>query len=225
MKTLVGVRPTGKLHLGHYFSVIKPALEENADVLVARYHAPFGDWVQMSDNLFSFGLKPKIQDVNDELYFKLLELASFGELNRMTQFKDKGKINVHLFVYPILMTCDLIGYDKVIVGDDQRQHLEFAKRLLKKIDLPCPEPDFRGGRIMSLIDPSKKMSKSEPNGCLFLDDNFELKLKKAVTTKEGIKNLTYIAKQFNVKWDPKDNLHSKIVLADAIKKEIDSKRI
>lgn len=51
MKTLVGIRPTGRLHIGHYFSVIKPALKENADVLVARYHAPSGDWKKLVNDL------------------------------------------------------------------------------------------------------------------------------------------------------------------------------
>lgn len=216
MKTLVGIRPTGKLHLGHYFSVIKPALEEQADVLIAQYHAPGQNYDQLVEDLDRYGVKPskiKVQSLDPEKYFRLLELASFGELSRMTQFKDKKQANAHLFIYPVLMAHDVIGYDKVIVGDDQKQHLEFARRLLKKAGLKYPEGDYRGGRVMSLTDPTKKMSKSDPKGCLFLDDDFDKKLQKAVTTPEGIKNLKYIASQFGVKWDNKNNQDSKTRLA------------
>jgi tryptophanyl-tRNA synthetase len=224
MKTIVGIRPTsGRLHIGHYFSVIKPAIEEKARILIAEYHAPecTGDDIAKMVTMMNRALGGA-KDIfytfqsamfNAPLYFKLLSVAKMGELERMTQYKSAKVKTPHLLVYPVLMAHDLVGYDKVIVGEDQKQHVEYANVLFKRLGLKPIKGDFRGGRVMSLIDPTKKMSKSEPEGCLFLDDDFEEKLKKAVTTPAGIKNLTYIAKQFHVTWNPKLNKESKELLA------------
>lgn len=217
MKTLVGIRPTGQLHIGHYFSVIKPALETGADVLIARYHAPENDYTNMMMEVALYGVTVKLQELNTDLYFRLLSFARDGELRRMTQFKSKEK-TAAMYAYPVLMAHDVVGYDKVIVGEDQKQHLEYAKVLLKRAGLPYPQGDYRGGRVMDLLDPTKKMSKSEPRGCLFLGEDPLPKLRKAVTTPTGIKNLAYIAKQLGVGYDPKNNLQSKELLAEAIKK-------
>jgi len=223
MRTLVGIRPSGKLHIGHYFSVIKPAILENADVLIARYHAPSFNFLPLVETLKRFNVSVKLQELDATLYFRLLECSSFGELSRMTQFKDKGMKNAHLFCYPVLMACDMVGYDRVIVGEDQRQHLEFAKRLLSRVNLKSPEGDFRGGRIMSLTDPTKKMSKSDPKGCLFLDDDFGLKLQKAVTTEPGIRNLKNIALQFDYDYDESHNAESKKILAGLLSEKFKRK--
>lgn len=224
MKTIVGIRPTGRLHIGHYFSVIKPALEEKADVLIATWHASPPVSTKEGHDLFlklsKWGLKVKFQSIDISYYYHLLSVARMGELERMTQYKSAKVKTPHLLIYPVLMAHDLVGYDRVIVGDDQRQHVEYANVLFKRLGLPKIKGDYRGGRIMSLTDPTKKMSKSEPEGCLFLDDDFEAKLKKAVTTPLGIKNLTYIAKQFGMKWNPKKNEESKIKLAQILKKKI-----
>jgi len=225
MQTIVGIRPTGKLHIGHYFSVIKPALEEKATVLIANLHAPDSvseEVVYLREELESYGIKKIVvqsEVFNAKTYFYFLEHTTFGELRRMTQFKTY-KQTPHLLTYPVLMASDLVGYDKVIVGEDQKQHIELANRLFKRLDYPTIKGDFRGGRIMSLTNPKKKMSKSEPDGCLFLEDNFEEKLRKAVTTPEGIKNLKYIAKQFGVQWNSKNNLESKIRLAKALERSV-----
>lgn len=221
MKTLVGIRPTGRLHIGHYFSVIKPALEEGADVLVATYHAP-EYYPKMVSELKKYIPDQQIklqEDLFDpSLYFHLLSLTSDGELRRMTQYKSSKKPTAHLYVYPVLMACDVVGYDRVIVGEDQRQHLEFARRLLSRtMDKDqIPVGDYRGGRVMSLANPAKKMSKSDPKGCLFLDEDPLPKLMKAVTTIEGTNNLSQLAEMIGVNYDPANNEESKKRLAEAI---------
>ncbi len=198
MKTIVGIRPTGSLHIGHYFSVIKPALEEKAHVLIARYHAPEAtrnDVKYLRRQLLKFGINPKLQMVDDKLFFTLLNAARDGELRRMIQYKTSKVKTAHLFVYPVLMAHDLVGYDRVIVGQDQKQHVEYANLLFKRVGLPAIEGDYRAGRIMSLTDPRKKMSKSEPQGCLFLDDSPEeirRKIRKAPSTATGFANLVTI---------------------------------
>ncbi len=135
---------------------------------------------------------------NSELTVILNNFTPMGELSRMTQFKDKSErqtenINAGLFDYPVLMAADILLYDAafVPVGDDQVQHLELARTLARKFNgrfaktFVEPKPLLtNASRIMSLDDPSKKMSKSRPQGCLFLDDTPEEirnKLKRAVT--------------------------------------------
>lgn len=201
-KHLVGVRPSGRLHIGHYASVIKPAIEHEADILIAEYHAPditHGNPKQstiLKHQLEKF-VKPsqiKYQSRNFEpmLFFKLLEVTPSGLLKHMPQYKEKEK-NALMFSYPVLMAYDLIGYDYVIVGDDQRPHIEFANDILPKIGRKCPKAIYDGGKIMDLRHPERKMSKSEPSSCLFLDDkDYEKKIMKAVTNFEGLENLENI---------------------------------
>lgn len=220
MKTIVGIRPTGKLHLGHYFSVIKPALEEGADVLIARYHAPEEEWRTLYNDPRLFGMWVILQRLNVDLYFKLLNASRFGELSRMTQFKSQ-KPTPHLLIYPVLMCHDLVGYDRVIVGEDQRQHVEYANVLFKRLGLPKIEAKFTC-RIMGFRDPTKKMSKSDPKGCLFLDDPPEVKEKKimkAVTTPEGRKNLEFLYKEFVGGTPPEKNIDLKKELIKGIGKQ------
>ena len=198
-KYLVGVRPSGRLHIGHYASVIKPALEHKADILIAEYHAPdisHGEPKQstiLKHQLQQF-VKPsqiKYQSRNFDamLFFKMLEITPSGLLKHMPQYKEKDK-NALMFTYPVLMAYDLIGYDYVIVGDDQRAHIEFAKDILHKVNRKCPEAIYDGGKIMDLRHPDRKMSKSDPDSCLFLDDrDYERKITKAVTDEAGVKNL------------------------------------
>lgn len=202
---LAGVRPTGRLHIGHYFSVVKPALELDADVLIAEYHAPQSsveDFRHVAHTLQSFGIKDiRLQSVafDAQVYFELLSIARVGELERMTQYMTAGDDNdAHLLVYPVLMVHDVLGYDEVLVGDDQTQHINYARDLIERynrvfnkgVRLPIARPV--GGRVMSLTDPVRKMSKSEPDGCLFLDDTpqeIERKVKAAVMDKIGHANL------------------------------------
>lgn len=194
MKYLVGVRPNGQLHLGHYASVIKPALKYDADVLIAEYHAPSGGAQTFRRELVKLGVKSnriKLQRTtfDGQLYFSLLEATPTGLLNHMPQYKEKDK-NALMFTYPVLMAHDVANYDYVIVGDDQRPHIEFAKDILHKVKAKCPEPIYEGGKVMDLRHPERKMSKSDPKTCLFLNDpDYKEKIEKAVTDTAGLKNL------------------------------------
>jgi len=135
---------------------------------------------------------------HSELAIILNNLTPFPELQRMTQFKDKSanqpkNINVGLFDYPVLMAADILLYDAefVTVGDDQLQHLEFTRTLARKFNSTFgktfvePKPKLTATpRLMSLDDPTKKMSKSRPAGCIFLSDSIDViqqKIKRAVT--------------------------------------------
>ena len=145
-----------------------------------------------------------------------------GELSRMTQFKDKSAkmkenaIGLGLFAYPVLMACDIVLYDTTIVpvGEDQVQHVELTRDLVNRINnrygdiLTMPKAELRkvGKRIMSLSDPTVKMSKSDPKGDIFLKDEpavIRKKIMSAVTdsgsevkfdpeNKPGISNLLTI---------------------------------
>jgi tryptophanyl-tRNA synthetase len=139
------------------------------------------------------------EEFDAKLYFELLSIARVGELERMTQYMSGGDDNdAHLLVYPVLMVHDIFGYDDVYVGEDQTQHVNYARDLIQRYNrvfggdtvLPVAVPI--GGRVMSLTEPTKKMSKSEPDGCLFLDDSPEeirRKIKAATMTDEGRQNL------------------------------------
>jgi tryptophanyl-tRNA synthetase len=136
-----------------------------------------------------------------ELTWVLNCVSRMSELERMTQYKDKAKkqqenVSVGLFDYPVLMAADILLYqtDLVPVGDDQKQHLELTRDLAIRFNrdygetfkVPDPYIQKLGGRIMSLSDPLKKMSKSDddPNGCVLLMDDADTvlrKFKRAVT--------------------------------------------
>lgn len=218
---ITGVRPTGQMHIGHYFSVIKPAKEiPYLTVLIAEHHAPQGHLTdrtavdKMVKTLVRFGVpKENIRYQSEEFdattYFQLLSIAKVGELERMTQYMAAAEVlgqgqgrDAHLLVYPILMVHDVFGYDEVYVGDDQTQHVNYARDLIERYNRVFPGSDIVlpkavpvGGRVMSLTDPTKKMSKSDPEGCLFLDDSLhkiEQKIKKATMTPEGKENLVQL---------------------------------
>lgn len=141
-----------------------------------------------------------------------------GELSRMTQFKDisskiaaksdakDAHIGLGIFTYPVLMACDIILYDADIVpvGEDQKQHVELARDLVVRFNhkygevLKMPHPEVRkvGARIMSLSDPTKKMSKSDPKGDIYLTDDLAIVRKKIMSAVTDMGN--------EVKYD-KDN--------------------
>ncbi len=136
-----------------------------------------------------------------ELMWFLNTITPLGDLKRMTQFKDKSQIqkenvNAGLLNYPLLMAADILLYDAkyVPVGDDQLQHLELTREIARKFNKTFgktfvePKPILNSAsRIMNLNNPLKKMSKSEPTGCLFLDDKpaiIKSKILKAVTDSE-----------------------------------------
>lgn len=140
-----------------------------------------------------------------ELTWVLSCHAMFGELSRMTQFKDKSSknpdnINAGLFTYPVLMASDILLYDAaaVPIGHDQKQHVELARDIAARFNgiyrntfiVPEPFTPKLGGRIMSLADPSRKMDKSDPNPAAFISladdkDTIIKKFKRAVTDSDS----------------------------------------
>lgn len=202
-----GIQPSGRLHIGNYLGALKNHVAlQNAGAHACRFmvvdlHSLTQDFEpkdkqgQILDILASFlaaGIDPKksilfVQSdvpAHSELAWILSTITPFGEMSRMTQFKDKAarqeeNINVALFTYPILMAADILLYDAaaVPVGEDQVQHLELARTLARKFNARFGETFAEPqsvltpeSRIMSLTDPARKMSKSEAAGCLFLDD-------------------------------------------------------
>lgn len=143
---------------------------------------------------------------HSELAWVLGTYTGMGECQRMTQFKDKSaknesNVNVGLFSYPVLMACDILLYQAnlVPVGEDQKQHLELTRTLAQRFNhnysdtFAIPEPFIPkvGGRIMSLQEPTSKMSKSDPNqnATIFLNDSNEViikKIKRAVTDSDAL---------------------------------------
>ncbi len=235
-----GIQPTGKLHIGNYLGALKNfvALQNSGKYrcyfFVADLHSLTEDFnpkekpAQVKDvilDMLAAGINPKksvifIQSAipaHSELAWILNTITPFGELSRMTQFKDKSErasenINLGLFDYPVLMAADIILYDAkfVPVGDDQLQHLEFTRTIARKFNkkfgktLIEPQPILtETSRVMALDNPKKKMAKSRPAGCLFIDDSPDVirkKIMSAVTDsgseikadmegKEGIGNL------------------------------------
>jgi tryptophanyl-tRNA synthetase len=217
-----GAQPTGNLHIGNYLGALVNwvALQDEYESFycIVNLHAitlPQNPLVLKQKTLdlariyLAAGVNPQVStifiqsDVSEhaELAWILSTIARMGELERMTQFKDKGKGNteragVGLFTYPVLMASDILLYqtDLVPVGKDQKQHLELSRDLAERFNrdfgetFVVPEPYIPpvGANILSLQDPSKKMSKSDenPNGSIFLLDDADTitkKIKRAVT--------------------------------------------
>lgn len=198
-RVLSCIQPTGQMHYGNYFGAVKNwiNLQENYNCFfgVVDYHAitmPYqpkklreNTW-SLIFNLLSCGIKAEnlfIQSLvpeHTELAWILASQASYGQLTRMTQFKDKsqqsksvssdGFISTALFSYPILQAADILIYqaDFVPVGQDQQQHLELTRNIaerfnaqFKKEFFTLPDPLFSNTpKILSTADPSRKMSKS-----------------------------------------------------------------
>src|SRR3989344_260219 len=219
-----GIQPTGSLHIGNYLGALKNFVELQDSgayecyFFIADYHSltePFTKEEKerrvlgLAATFLAAGLDPKrstlfIQShvpASTELAWILSALTPFGELRRMTQFKEKGgekdSANVGLFTYPVLMAAGILLYDAktVPVGEDQLQHLQLARTLARKFNAKFGKVFIEPKalmtdvpRLMSLKDPQKKMSKSDPAGCLFLDDAPEAIRKKvmgAVTDSGG----------------------------------------
>jgi len=217
-----GAQPTGNLHIGNYLGALKNWVnlqnEYESFFCIVNLHAitlPQNPEILKQKTLdlariyLAAGIDPEVStifiqsDVSEhaELAWILSCIARMGELERMTQFKDKGKGNteragVGLFTYPVLMAADILLYGThlVPVGKDQKQHLELSRDLAIRFNrdfgetFVVPEPYIPpvGANILSLQDPSKKMSKSDENAngsILLLDDADTImkKFKKAVT--------------------------------------------
>ncbi|MBB6670899.1 tryptophan--tRNA ligase [Cohnella nanjingensis] len=220
-RVLSGIQPSGKLTLGNYIGAMKNyvALQEEAEcfymivdlhaITVAQEPAALREQTESVAALFvAAGVDPKQASIfvqshvpaHAELGWMMTTLSYMGELERMTQFKDKSEgkdaVGAGLFVYPSLMAADILLYkaDLVPVGDDQKQHLELTRDLAGRFNhrfgdtLVVPEPFIPkvGARIMSLDDASKKMSKSSPNAGSFIalldsPDDIRKKISRAKT--------------------------------------------
>jgi tryptophanyl-tRNA synthetase len=238
-----GIKPTGAVQLGNLLGALRLWVEDqhrdDSIYCVVDLHALTvpqdptelrARTLELAQILVAVGLDPEVCTLfvqshvheHAELAWILECTASFGELRRMTQFKEKSDqaefVSGGLFTYPALMAADILLYDseRVPVGDDQKQHLELTRDLAQRFNgrygdvFVVPEPSIPrvGARVMDLQEPTAKMSKSEdsPQGCvLVLEDlaSVARKFKRAVTdsdnevrydpaTKPGVSNLLEI---------------------------------
>lgn len=241
-KLLSGIQPSNKLTLGNYFGAIKSYVDFQNDfdsyIFVANLHVitnPKIDFKSIIENtktvvcMYSAcGLDLKKNHVfiqsdvaaHPQLEHILMCNSTIGELNRMTQFKDKSKkftnangtdtIPAGLFTYPVLMAADILLYDPefVPVGSDQKQHMELTQNLAMRMNkkygeiftIPKPYIPKVGARIMDLQDPNIKMSKSTANqkGVIYLLDEPEVARKKIMSAKTDSLNQV----KFDVKNQP-----------------------
>ena len=243
MRAITGVQPTNILHIGNLFGAVLPsiALQKDYDLfmMVVDLHAitvPQDPKTLRANILFATaayiaaGADPTKTVIfqqsqvpaHTELAWLLQTRARMGEMERMTQFKDKSRdkgedVSVGLYTYPVLMAADILLYDNdvVPVGEDQKQHLELTRDLAQRFNrdfgetftVPKPIIAQLGGRVLGLDNPEKKMSKSAPtpkNYISIMDDadTIRKKIKAAVTDSErlitvddarpGLKNLLTI---------------------------------
>ena len=226
-RMLSGIKPTGQLTLGNYIGALRNFVKYQDDyemiVFIANLHCitEYQDPKELRKNLtdavalyLACGLdhnKATIflqTDVKEHAQLGYIMACNtyLGELNRMTQFKDKTQkgeknLTAGLYTYPCLMAADILLYDAnyVPVGEDQKQHVELTRDLAERFNnkysetFTVPEPLIAqvGARIMSLSDPSKKMSKSDETnkGCIYLLDDINVARKKvmsAVTDSIGV---------------------------------------
>lgn len=231
MKTILsGIQPSGRLTLGNYLGAIKNfvKLQNEGDydeffVFIADMHAitvPKNP-TELRQNIrklaalyLASGLDPSkvtlfIQsEVHEhaEIGYYLQTISYIGELERMTQYKDKklkqvDGVSSALLTYPVLMAGDILLYNAsaVPIGQDQKQHLELTRTLAERFNskfgetfhIPDPLIVKSGAKIMSLQDPTKKMSKSDPleKACIYLDDSeavIRKKIASSVTDSDGI---------------------------------------
>jgi tryptophanyl-tRNA synthetase len=218
MKYLVGIQPTGKIHIGNYLGCLKKGLELQAqghDVtfLIANYHSlttdNFSD--ETEKELVRLGCKNIKRQTPEytELFFKLCCKMNLGTLLKMPQYKDK-KDNVEydlgLMLYPVLMAADIMMNDPdvVIVGKDQVAHIDLCNDISKRVGGKYYKYEFGDvDKVMSLIDPTKKMSKSagEKHVLYLFDEDYFGKLKKANMNEEGLKNIQLIAKNLGLDYE------------------------
>ena len=216
---LSGIKPTGQLQLGNYIGALRNFAKYQDDnevfVFIADLHAltlPIDPQVLYNNtrDIVAFylacGLDPEKATIflqsqvpaHSELGTILGNYAYMGEMNRMTQFKEKASklneksIGLGLFTYPVLMAADILLYnaETVPVGEDQKQHVELCRNLAERFNhrykedvfvIPTPVINKTGARIMSLSDPTKKMSKSDAKGDIFLKDDLKQARKKVMS--------------------------------------------
>jgi tryptophanyl-tRNA synthetase len=226
-----GIQPTGNLHLGNYLGALRNWKETQADYdnifCIVDLHAitqPIDPKElhqsirQLAALYLACGLDLRYCKLfvqshvrqHAEMSWIMECYTPTGWLNRMTQFKAKAgenpdTVGTGLYCYPVLMACDILLYQTnyVPVGDDQRQHIEFARDLAQRFNslygqqvFTIPEGQIRevGARIMALDDPTKKMSKSDPNPnsrINLLDDPKTIKQKIARATTDSLRLVTF----------------------------------
>src|SRR3954467_2709413 len=226
-RVLSCIQPTGEVHLGNYLGALRNwvAGQHDADAFhgIVDLHAltvteqpgVIGDTtVRLAAVLFAIGLDPDVATVfvqshvveHNQLCWVMECTASFGELSRMTQFKDKSAkregdfVSAGLFTYPALQAADILLYDAqaVPVGEDQRQHIEITRDLALRFNhrfgetfvIPKAVTPKAGARVMDLQDPTSKMSKTGETeaGCIMLMDDpgdISRKFKRAVTDSDN----------------------------------------
>jgi len=238
-----GIKPTGPVQLGNLLGALRAWVDDQhrADALycVVDLHALTvpqdpatlrAATTELAQLLLAVGIDPDVSTLflqsevreHTELSWVLECTAAFGELRRMTQFKDKSTgaefVSAGLFTYPALMAADILLYDtdEVPVGDDQRQHLELTRDLAERFNarygdtfvVPQATHPPVAARVMDLAEPTRKMSKSEdsPQGTILVLEDLDAvarKIKRAVTdtdndvrfdpeTKPGVSNLLSI---------------------------------
>lgn len=247
MRIFSGIQPTGEIHIGNYLGAIKQwiDLQEKNECIycIVDLHALTSEYdpdelqnsiINKAIVYLAAGIDPaksiiavqsRIKE-HTELCWYLTTVTPIGELERMTQYKEKTRrrkknSNAGLLNYPILMAADILLYDSEIVpvGEDQKQHIELAREIARKFNsrfgetfkIPKPKLPQNSARIMSLKNPERKMSKSgEKEGAITLFDDaktIEKKIKSAVTDtdnkikynpkdKPGISNLLVIYSEF-----------------------------
>ena len=225
-RVLSCIQPTGDVHLGNYLGALRNWVsgQDKADVFhgIVDLHAltvteksgTIGtNTLQLAAMLFAVGLNPDVATVfvqshiaeHSQLGWIMECTVSFGELSRMTQFKDKSAkrkaefVSAALFTYPALQAADIWLYaaNEVPVGDDQRQHIEITRDIAIRFNhrfgdtfvIPKAVTPTSGARVMDLQNPTAKMSKSgdDDSGVIFLLDEptkIEKKFKRAVTDSE-----------------------------------------
>ena len=218
MRVLTGLQPSGSLTLGNYIGAIKQMIkyqeEYESFIFIADMHAITvpQEPSKLKENIKSLlaiylasGVDPNKNTIflqSENVYHAnvswILEcLTPYGELGRMTQFKDKKEKNANfsagLLTYPVLMASDILLYDTdfVPVGKDQKQHVELARNIAERVNkkygeiFKIPEPliPTDGAKILDLVDPTKKMSKSSdnPKGVIYILDDEKIIRKKIMS--------------------------------------------
>ncbi len=248
-----GIQPTNKITLGNYLGAIKNFVKFQEEyemyVFIADLHAITTNTVSnilenkhaVAKTYLAAGLDPKKvvifnqSDVQEHtlLGYILTCSTTIGELNRMTQFKDKSAkcksangteyIPTGLLIYPTQMAADILLYDAnyVIVGQDQKQHLELTRNIATRLNnatkselftIPEFKTDDHCAKIMDLLDPTKKMSKSSenPKGVIFINDDIE------VTRKKIMGSLTDNFNKVKYDWDNQPGVSNLISIYTSI---------
>lgn len=235
-KTLFGAQPSGKLHLGNYIGTIRPALMLGGETvcLIANYHAMTSGAVSdsviqlLETQLRALGVKNIMRQKEEALLlmWKFMCGTTVMKLTQEPQYKSKEGKTAGLLCYPLLMCADIISAncDAVLVGEDQTTHIELYRDICRKLGKDPIETIIIQKRVMSCVDPGKKMSKSlGENHCIFLFDTKDYYLKKLAqhpTHDTGLKNLRLLCEDFGAPFDENNMKATKEELAERIYNEV-----